>query len=508
MQKILLIILFLPILLFGQNKENGLNLLQSKDYEDAVKADKFRKYITNTYLERQTDTAYLLTKKLVSFTETHKLEKEKADALLLLADINRNLNDNASATKLVERSLSIYRKLNHKQGIAKALSSLGVSYRRVYNLDEAKNYYQQSLGIAREIKDTILISKVLLSLSNIYLFRQKSEEALKYLEESEYLAKTQGSERDLAAIYVNMANAYSINKDYNTAFEFINKTIEIGESLQNDYLLANAYQTITQLYFKQQKYDDIITNASKQLYHAKKISNYKLMGSAYYFFTEAYKGKKNTDSLMKYVELNRTTNSTLDNVRSVQALNKIKIDQEIKKDSIRNIEELKLKEKTHRKEKIYITIFWGAIFVILLIISIKIYRKNKLTNREVLELQAMLDEFQNSTTIVTETKVDENIILKSNVVLNTNNILYIKSDGHYVEYYLIDKDKPEVERNSLTKALDALPPQMFTRIHKSYIVNLDHIKIINSTQVMLDNGEWIPLSRTYKPDLKDMLNKK
>jgi tetratricopeptide (TPR) repeat protein len=508
MKKILLIVLFLPVFLFSQNKEIGLNLLQNKDYEDAVKANKFREFISNTYLERQTDSAYLLTNKLVFFTETHKLEKEKADALLLLADTNRNLNDNAGATKLLEQSLNIYKKLAYKRGVAKALNSLGVSYRRVYNLDEAKNYYQQSLGIAREIKDTILISKALLSLSNIYLFRQKSEEALKHLDESEYLAKSQNSERDLAAIYVNMASAYSINKDYNTAFDYINKTIQIGESLQNDYLLANAYQTMSQLYFKQQKYDDIITNASKQLYHAKKISDYKLMGGAYYFYTEAYKGKKNADSLLKYVELNRTTNSIIDNVKSTQALNKIKIDQEIAKDSLKNAEKLYRKEKAHQKEKTNLTLILGSILVVFLTTSILFYRKNKLSELEVLELQGLVDEFNNTNLIESVAVPANNIILKSNVVFNKNDILYMKSDGHYVEYNLMDKDKVEVERNSLTKALEKLPKHIFTRTHKSYVVNIEHIKIINSTQLMLDNGEWIPLSRTYKQDLKDLFHKK
>jgi tetratricopeptide (TPR) repeat protein len=495
-------------MVLSQNEENGLNLLQHPDYDDTLKADKFREFISNTYLERQTDSAYLLTKKLVSFTESHNLEKERADALLLLADINRNLNDNAKATQLVERSLKIYKKLNHKQGIAKALISLGVSYRRVYNLDEAQAYYQEGLKLAKEIKDTLLISKVLLSMSNIHLFRQKSDEALEHLKESEYMAKTQGAERDLAAIYVNMANAYSINKDYKTAFDYINKTIQIGESLENDYLLANAYQTITQLYFKQKKYDDIITNASKQLYHAKKISDYKLMGSAYYFFTEAYKGKKNADSLLKYIELNRTTNSILDNVKSTQALNKIKIDQEIAKDSLRNVEKLNKKEIAYRKEKTNLTLFWGVVLIGIMIPLIIIYRKNKQTKLEVLELQALVDDFNNSTNDEPVSKPGNSIILKNNVILNINDIIFLKSDGHYIDYNLVNKDKPEVERNSLTNALEELPQHVFARIHRSYIVNIEHIKIINSTQLMLTTGEWIPLSRTYKPALKELLNKK
>jgi DNA-binding LytR/AlgR family response regulator len=83
----------------------------------------------------------------------------------------------------------------------------------------------------------------------------------------------------------------------------------------------------------------------------------------------------------------------------------------------------------------------------------------------------------------------------------------VKSDGHYVEYYLKDKNKPEVDRNTMAEVLNELPERAFIRIHRSYIVNIKSIKIINSKRVMLDNGEWINLSRTFKPDLYKALNK-
>jgi len=97
--------------------------------------------------------------------------------------------------------------------------------------------------------------------------------------------------------------------------------------------------------------------------------------------------------------------------------------------------------------------------------------------------------------------------LKSKAIINISEILYIKSDGHYIEYFLNNKTTPEVDRSSLTEVLQLLPNKCFIRIHKSYIVNINFIKIINSTKVMLENGVWINLSRTYKQQLKDVLDK-
>lgn len=105
------------------------------------------------------------------------------------------------------------------------------------------------------------------------------------------------------------------------------------------------------------------------------------------------------------------------------------------------------------------------------------------------------------------TKQNPTILLKSKAILNSVDILYIKSDGHYVEYFTDNKTNPEIDRNSLNEVLKILPSSSFIRIHKSFIVNIYRIKIINSTKVMLDNGVWINLSRTYKQQLKDILHK-
>jgi hypothetical protein len=104
------------------------------------------------------------------------------------------------------------------------------------------------------------------------------------------------------------------------------------------------------------------------------------------------------------------------------------------------------------------------------------------------------------------TKSNPTILLKSKAILKIEDIQYIKSDGHYVEYFIDHKDKPEIDRNSLTAVLNILPNASFIRIHKSYIVNIYRIKIVNSTKVMLVNGVWINLSRTYKQQLKDVLH--
>jgi len=94
------------------------------------------------------------------------------------------------------------------------------------------------------------------------------------------------------------------------------------------------------------------------------------------------------------------------------------------------------------------------------------------------------------------------ITLKSKSVINLNDIYYILSDGHYLEFHLKHKRHPEIDRNTIKNLLDALPTNQFVQIHRSYIINLQEIKTIYANKVILNNHVELPVSRTFKPHLQ------
>lgn len=49
---------------------------------------------------------------------------------------------------------------------------------------------------------------------------------------------------------------------------------------------------------------------------------------------------------------------------------------------------------------------------------------------------------------------------------------------------------------------ESLSEQSFFRIHKSYVVNLKHIRNIFKDTVTLENGEELPLSRHRSKELR------
>jgi DNA-binding LytR/AlgR family response regulator/lipoprotein NlpI len=101
----------------------------------------------------------------------------------------------------------------------------------------------------------------------------------------------------------------------------------------------------------------------------------------------------------------------------------------------------------------------------------------------------------------------EIIELKSKALVPVDDIISIKSDGHYLEFYLSSKSNPEVDRNRIKEILDMLPSK-FVQIHRSYVVNIDHIKVKYADKVVLKDGNELPVSRTYKQRLAEALEKR
>lgn len=73
-------------------------------------------------------------------------------------------------------------------------------------------------------------------------------------------------------------------------------------------------------------------------------------------------------------------------------------------------------------------------------------------------------------------------------------IVYLKGDGNYTT--LVTRDKSFSLRNILKEFEELLPTDMFLRIHKSFIVNLEEIRTISPKEVSVRN-EKVPVGRTY-----------
>ena len=88
--------------------------------------------------------------------------------------------------------------------------------------------------------------------------------------------------------------------------------------------------------------------------------------------------------------------------------------------------------------------------------------------------------------------------LQGPIALNTDNVLYVEVMAHYLSYHMPEREYKV--RGSMKEHEEALRPYHFARCHKSYLINLKHLKRMASSEVIVDDYS-IPLGRAYKDAL-------
>lgn len=87
--------------------------------------------------------------------------------------------------------------------------------------------------------------------------------------------------------------------------------------------------------------------------------------------------------------------------------------------------------------------------------------------------------------------------------ISTDDILYLEKDGNYLIFHT--NAKKILSRQSMGDVFDILDKHEFVRIHKSYIVPLNKIDVIEKHQVKIGKKE-IPIGRTFKDEFFEYLD--
>lgn len=93
------------------------------------------------------------------------------------------------------------------------------------------------------------------------------------------------------------------------------------------------------------------------------------------------------------------------------------------------------------------------------------------------------------------------------IKIDIDKITYIESRGEYVRIYTEDMS-PVMPLGSLKSYEECLPSDRFTRVHRSYIVNLDKIRAIERKQILIGDKIRIAIGEIYEENFRKHLEKR
>lgn len=107
-------------------------------------------------------------------------------------------------------------------------------------------------------------------------------------------------------------------------------------------------------------------------------------------------------------------------------------------------------------------------------------------------------------------EIRESIFIKSEyrlIQVELKRILYIEGLKDYVKIYIEGESKPILSLLSIKNLEEMLPADRFVRVHRSFIVQPEKIRVIERGRIVFGN-EYIPVSDNYKQRLQEAIERR
>ena len=128
-------------------------------------------------------------------------------------------------------------------------------------------------------------------------------------------------------------------------------------------------------------------------------------------------------------------------------------------------------------------------------------KQEKTFASELKECVDLLFEKEPKKTIVIELR-------DGNKELNIDEIVYIRSDKHYIRFFIKDRDSTYFEWRCSLDDIQAELPQYFVRIHQRFIINLKYVDNIQRYELTIPKSDGKPLKFPISRNRYDDVNEK
>ena len=109
-----------------------------------------------------------------------------------------------------------------------------------------------------------------------------------------------------------------------------------------------------------------------------------------------------------------------------------------------------------------------------------------------------------------EVEIPDYIFVKSEykqIKIFLNDIIYIESMKDYAKIFLTSQSSPIVTLLSLKKLNEELPKENFMRVHRSFIVSLEKIEIVEKNQIVFGK-QRITIAEPYREQFENFINER
>ncbi len=291
---------------------------------------------------------------LYYFFESLKIQKQIGDVNSLtnsynnIAMIYSAQGNYPESLKMHLAALKTAEETGNKSGIANAYNNIGNIYQNQGNYNEALKNYSLSLKLNTETGEKSRISTSFESIGANYQLMGKYALALENHLTALKIRKEMNDQAGLVSTYTHIGSGYYAMGNYSKALEYDRLSVKLAIEIGDKPDLATTYNKMGNVNMKQKNIKEAQAAYSKSLALAQELGNKVLIKDNYNGLSELYKEKGDYTKAFEYFQQHIVYRDSLVNEgntkKTVQLQMQYDFDKKTAADSIRNVEQKRLKD--------------------------------------------------------------------------------------------------------------------------------------------------------------------
>ena len=199
----------------------------------------------------------------------YKLINSKNGIATALNNIGITYAKNGESEKAIDYLLNgciLQSEMGDKIGVALSYNNLGSVFQKRGDIQQALNYYAKSLKINEELNDDDGIGYSLNNISGIYDLQGDTTKAIEYLLKCLSLFQAKGEKGKIALILNNIGLSYHNRGNDSKALEYYLKSLQIQENLADKRGIATCLNNIAFIYENRGKTNKLMNDTALKFY--------------------------------------------------------------------------------------------------------------------------------------------------------------------------------------------------------------------------------------------------
>lgn len=377
--------------------------------------------------------------------------------------------DLISALKNYHESLSLYERIENKNGTATTLNNLGVIYSVIGDTSKALEYHRQSLETKLELKEP---AGVALSYNNIGTIYENSGlpfRALEYYEKSLKISTDISDTRGMAMTYDNLGDIYFKEAVYGKAFSYYTLGLESWEKSGIAIGISTGKNNLANVLIQMNKWEQAKIFALESFEIANELNYPGDLENCAKTLVEIYQHESDFEKAFFYSSLYIKMKEKVKSEENVNEAYKKSMQYEYQKESLKDSLEFQKEREVNsvqlKQQETQAYALWGgvALLSILFLVGLRSFlrkkKDNELIHQQKIEVetkneeierqhQALANTHQEISDSITYAKRIQNAILptdeKLKSQLNESFVLFLPKDVVSGDFYWIQEVNGEL----------------------------------------------------------------